>query len=70
MSQNNYTLIEQKRRDVYEVSNRDADTHEGGKIYTAKTLEEAVKKASELERECWLGSSEYGIKISLLKEKE
>ena len=70
MSQNNYTLIKQKEKDVYEVSNRDADTNEGEKVYTVKTLEEAVGKANEIEKKCWLGSSEYGIKISLLKEKE
>jgi hypothetical protein len=44
MSQNNYTLIEQKGENKYEVSNRYADTNESGKIYTVKTLEEAVKK--------------------------
>lgn len=70
MSQNNYTLIEQKERDVYEISNRNADTNESGRVYTVKTLEEAVKKANEIEEKCWLGSSEYGIKISLLNKRE
>jgi hypothetical protein len=70
MSQNNYTLIEQKEENKYEVSNRDADTNESGKVYTVKTLEEAVRKANEIEKECWLGNSEYGISIKLLKEEE
>jgi hypothetical protein len=70
MSQNNFTLIQQTKKDIYEVSNRDADTGEGGEIYLCKTLEEAVKKANELERECWLGNSEYGITINLLKDNK
>jgi hypothetical protein len=69
MSQNNFTLIQQTKKDVYEVSNRDADTGYGGRVYLCKTLEEAVKKANEIERECWLGNSEYGITIKLSRNK-
>lgn len=70
MSQNNFTLIQQTKKNVYEVSNRDADTGEGGKVYLCKTLEEAVEKANKIEEECWLGSSEYGIRIKLLKDNK
>lgn len=70
MSQNNYTLINQKSKNLFEVSVRDADTDYPGKIHKAKTLEEAVTKANELERECWMGSSEYGIRIKLKTKEE
>lgn len=54
MSMNNYVSIE-KYKLGFKITERDADTNKwGGKPIIAKTAEEALLKASELE-------SEYGI---------
>ena len=66
MSQNNYILIQQKLSNLFEVSDRDADTDYTGKVYKTRTLRKAVEKANELEEECLLGFSKYGIRIMLL----
>ena len=68
MSQNNYTLIQQVETNLYEISNRDADTGIAGWKYKAKTLKKAIEIANKLEKECWLGNSEYGIQINLLPD--
>lgn len=62
MSANNYILIKQTEKG-YEITIRDADTnYQLGKETVVKTLEEAVKVASRIEKEEIV---EYGIYFEL-----
>lgn len=64
MSANNQIII-QKTEKKWNVSHNDVDCGEIEKIGVFDTLEEAVDKANEFERECEanLFGVEYGIKI-------
>ena len=67
MSANNYILIQKEPRD-YVVTHRDADTHKiNGLKMRYETLEEAVRYAQKLVRECEEDGYgvEYGIRLDI-----